>query len=99
VAGALDRDMLLRTFRTWVEGVEGVGDAEQLGALLVRNEVSLANIGLFSVDELVAMGVDEDAAVALLSAARCIEASVHTSAPGTCMSPNVASGMPGPEAR
>ena len=40
--------------RAWVDGLERIGDAEQVVALLVESEVSLANLGLFTVDELAA---------------------------------------------
>ena len=33
-----------------------IGDAEQVATLLVRSELSLANLGAFTVDELAAMG-------------------------------------------
>jgi hypothetical protein len=54
-----------------VGGLECVGDAEQLVALLVQSEVSLANLGLFSVDELVGTGVGEAAACELVSQFAC----------------------------
>ncbi len=46
----------------WVGGLERIGDAEQVVALLVRNEVPLANLGSFSVDELAATGIGKAAA-------------------------------------
>ena len=48
---------LLDELRAWVGGLERIGDAEQMVALLLQNEVSLANLGLFSVDDLAAIGL------------------------------------------
>ena len=48
-----------------------VGDAAQLTALLVQSEVSLANLGSFTVDELAATGIGEAAACELLSQFKC----------------------------
>ncbi len=39
-----------------------IGDAEQVATLLVQSEVSLANLGAFTVDELAAMGNGQAAA-------------------------------------
>ena len=49
------RDALLDELREWVGGLERIGDAEQVAAVLVR-EVPLANLGSFTVDELAATG-------------------------------------------
>ena len=48
---------LLDELRAWVGGLERICDAEQMVALLLQNEVSLANLGLFSVDDLAALGL------------------------------------------
>ncbi len=45
-------------WRAGVGGLERIGDAEQVVALLVQSEVSLANLGAFTVDELAAMGIN-----------------------------------------
>jgi hypothetical protein len=50
-----------------VGGLERIGDAGLVLALLVRSEVSLANLGLFSVNELAATGMGEAVAGELLS--------------------------------
>ncbi len=68
---ALDRDALLDELRAWVGGLERIGDAEQVVALLVQSEVSLANLGSFTVDELAATGIGEAAACELLSQFEC----------------------------
>ena len=68
---ALDRDAPLDELRAWVGGLERIGDAEQVVALLVESEVSLANLGSFTVDELAAMGIGEAAASELLSRFEC----------------------------
>jgi hypothetical protein len=68
---ALDRDALLDELRAWVVGLERIGDAEQVVALLVQSEVSLANLGAFTVDELAATGIGEAAACELLSQFKC----------------------------
>jgi len=60
------RDTLLDELRMWVSGLETIGDAEHVVALLVKNEVSLANLELFTVDELASTGVGEAAACELL---------------------------------
>jgi hypothetical protein len=69
--GALGRDALLHELRAWVGGLERIGDAEQVVALLVRSEVSLANLGSFTFDELAATGIAEAAACELLSQFKC----------------------------
>jgi hypothetical protein len=68
---APDRDAPLDELRAWVGGLECIGDAEQVVALLVESEVSLANLGAFRVDELAAMGIGEAAARELLSQFEC----------------------------
>ena len=68
---ALGRDAPLDELRAWVGGLERIGDAEQVVALLVRSEVSLANLESFTVDELAAMGIGEAAASELLSRFEC----------------------------
>ncbi len=68
---ALGRHALLDELRAWVGGLERVGDAEQVVALLVESEVSLANLGLFTVDELAAMGIGEAAASELVCQLEC----------------------------
>jgi hypothetical protein len=68
---ALDRDALLDELRAWVGGLERIGDAEQVVALLVESEVSLANLGAFTVDELAAMGIGEAAASELVCQFEC----------------------------
>jgi hypothetical protein len=65
---ALGRDALLDELRAWVGGLERIGDAEQVVALLVESEVSLANLG---VDELAAMGIGEAAASELVCQFEC----------------------------
>ncbi len=62
---ALRRDALLDELRALVGELERIGDAEQVVALLVRSEVSLANLGAFPVDELAATGTGEAAACEL----------------------------------
>ena len=57
--------------RAWVDGLERIGDAEQVVALLVRSEVSLANLGAFTVDELAATGIGEAAAGELFRQFEC----------------------------
>ncbi len=59
--------------RAWVGGLERIGDAEQVVALLVRSEVPLANLGSFTVDELAATSIGEAAAswCELLSQFKC----------------------------
>jgi hypothetical protein len=54
-----------------VGGLERIGDAEQVVALLVQSEVSLANLGSFTVDELAPTGIGEAAACELLSQFKC----------------------------
>ena len=68
---ALGRDAPLDELRAWVGGLERIGDAAQLTALLVQSEVSLANLGSFTVDELVAMGIGEAAASELVCQFEC----------------------------
>jgi hypothetical protein len=58
-----------------VGGLERIGNAEQVVALLVQSEVSLANLKLFTVDELAATGVGEDVACELLSQLSSLEQS------------------------
>ncbi len=62
----LDRDAPLDELRAWVGGLERIGDAEQVVVLLVESEVSLANLGAFTVDELAATGIGEAAACELV---------------------------------
>jgi hypothetical protein len=50
-----------------VGGLERIADAEQVVALLVESEVSLANLGSFTVDELAATGISEAAACEILT--------------------------------
>jgi hypothetical protein len=69
--GTRGRDALLDELRAWVGGLERIGDAAQLTALLVQSEVSLANLGSFSVDELAAIGINAAAASELLSQFSC----------------------------
>jgi hypothetical protein len=64
---ALSRDAL----RAWVGGVERIGDAEQVVAMLLQSKVSLANLGSFTVDELAATGIGEATACELLSQFKC----------------------------
>ena len=64
---ALRQDSPLDELRAWVGRLQCTDDAEHVVALLVHNEVSLANLGLFTVDELVTMGVGEAVACELLS--------------------------------
>ncbi len=45
-----------------MDGLERIGDAEQVATLLVQSEVSLANLGAFTVDDLAAMGNSQAAA-------------------------------------
>jgi hypothetical protein len=68
---ALDRDAPLDELRAWVGGLERIGDAEHVVALLVKSEVSLTNLGAFTVDELAATGIGEAAACELLSQFEC----------------------------
>jgi hypothetical protein len=68
---ALDRDALLDELRAWVGGLERIGESEQVVALLVESEVSLANLGSFRVDELAAMGIGEAAASELVCQFEC----------------------------
>ena len=68
---ALGRHAPLDELRAWVGGLERIGDAEQVVALLLQGEVSLANLGLFTVDELAGTGVGEAAACELLSQFQC----------------------------
>ncbi len=63
----LRRDTPLDELRAWVGRLQCIDDAEHVVALLVHNEVSLANLGLFTVDELATMGVGETVACELLS--------------------------------
>ena len=63
---ALGQKAPLDELRAWVGGLERIGDAEQVAALLVDSEVSLANLGSFTVDELAAMGIGEAAASELV---------------------------------
>ena len=72
------RDTLLAELRAWVGGLERIGDAEQVVALLLQGEVSLANLGLFTVDELAGTGVGEAAACELLSQFMCRGAALQT---------------------
>ncbi len=67
---ALCRDAL-DELRAWVGGLERIGDAEHVVALLVRSEVTLANLGSFTVDELAATGIGEAAACEVLSQFKC----------------------------
>jgi hypothetical protein len=50
-----------------VSGLERTGGAEQLLTILIRNELSLANLGLCTVDELAEIGVGVAAACEILS--------------------------------
>ncbi len=72
---ALGRDTLLDELRdelpAWVGGLGGIGDAELVVALLERSEVSMTNLGSFTVDELAATGISEAAACELLSQLKC----------------------------
>jgi hypothetical protein len=52
-------DTLLAELRAWVGGLERIGDAEQVVALLLQGKVSLANLGLFTVDELAGTSVGD----------------------------------------
>jgi hypothetical protein len=63
----LRRDTPLDELRAWVGRLQCIDDAEHVVALLVHNEVSLANLGLFTVDELATTGVGETVACELLS--------------------------------
>jgi hypothetical protein len=74
---ALGRDAPLDVLRAWVGGLERIGDAEHVVALLVRSEVSLANLGSFTVDELAATGIGEAAAGELLWQFKCRGALQH----------------------
>ena len=65
--GACGREARRNELREWVSGLERIGDAEQLLTLLIRNELSLANLGLCTVDELAEIGVGEAAACEILS--------------------------------
>jgi hypothetical protein len=67
---ALGRDAPLDALRAWVGGLERIGDAEQVVALLVESEVSLANLGALTIDELAATGIGEVAACELLSSSQ-----------------------------
>jgi 2C-methyl-D-erythritol 2,4-cyclodiphosphate synthase len=58
-----------------VGGLERIGDAEQVVALLVQSEVSLVNLKLLTVDELAATGVGEAVACELLSQLGSLEQS------------------------
>jgi hypothetical protein len=71
----LGRDTPLNKLRTWVGGLEHIGDAEQVVALLVQSEVSLVNLKLLTVDELAATGVGEAVACELLSQLSSLEQS------------------------
>ena len=73
--GVLGRDTPLNKLRTWVGGLERIGDAEQVVALLVQSEVSLANLKLFTVDELAATGIGAAVACELLSQLSSLEQS------------------------
>jgi hypothetical protein len=75
--GVLGRDTRrnLNKLRTWVGGLERIGDAEQVVALLVQSEVSLDNLKLLTVDELAATGVGEAVACELLSQLSSLEQS------------------------
>jgi hypothetical protein len=70
-----DRERNLNKLRTWVGGLERIGDAEQVVALLVQSEVSLVNLKWFTVDELAASGVGEAVACELLSQLSSLEQS------------------------
>jgi hypothetical protein len=67
----LGRHAPLDELRAWVGGLERIGDAEQVVALLVESEVSLANLGAFTVDELAATGIGEAAASELFRQFEC----------------------------
>jgi uncharacterized C2H2 Zn-finger protein len=73
--GVLGRDTPLNKLRMWVGGLERIGDAEQVVALLVQSEVSLVNLKLLTVDELAATGVGEAVACELLSQLSSLEQS------------------------
>jgi hypothetical protein len=66
----LGTDTLLDELRTWVNGLERIGDAKQVLSLLVKNEVSMANLDSFTVDELSSTGIGEAAAYELLTQPR-----------------------------
>ncbi len=68
---ALGRHAPLDELRAWVGGLECIGDAEQVVALLVQSEVTLANLGAFTVDELAATGIGEAAASELFRQFEC----------------------------
>ena len=68
---AADQRTLLDELRAWAGGLERIGDTERTLALLVQNEVSMANLGSFSVDELATTGIGEAAACELLSQFKC----------------------------
>ncbi len=71
LSDALGRDAPLDELRAWVGGLERIGDAEQVVALLVQSEVSLANLGAFTVGELAATGIGEAAAGELFRQYEC----------------------------
>jgi hypothetical protein len=52
---------------TWVAGLERIRDANRVVAILVRNEVSLASLALFTVKDLADMGIPKSAAKELLA--------------------------------
>ena len=66
----LGTDTLLDELQTWVNGLERIGDAKQVLSLLVKNEVSMANLDSFTVDELSSTGIGEAAAYELLTQPR-----------------------------
>jgi hypothetical protein len=58
---------LLSKLQMWVAGVLGqIGDVEHVVKMLVQNEVTLANLGSFSIDELASIGLGEIVASLLL---------------------------------
>jgi hypothetical protein len=65
--GACGREARRNELREWVSGLERTGGAEQLLTMLIRNELSLANLGLCTVDELAEIGVGVAAACEILS--------------------------------
>jgi hypothetical protein len=75
--------------RELVGGLERIGDAEHVVALLLRSDVSLANLGAFMVDELAAMGIGQAASggLPLLSHFRLPRHAPLTSNSPACTAP------------
>ncbi len=57
--------------RTWLAGLERIGDVNQLAAVLLLNEVTLRSLKLLAVDDLAAFGIPKPVACELIAQFSC----------------------------